>query len=208
MGQLRLATLLGAATLITGAAAAQNVKSLVLSQSEVIGGNTISGTVTLDSAATKIGTYVTITDTSTWITTPMLVHIPMGAKSATFTISTFPVANFYTRLIYATSGGTKAAFLTLQPAAYAITVEPGTIKGGESAVGTVRLAVPAPTGGVVIQLWDDSSALQVPASVTIPAGETRITFPIQSVRVSQSYARRIFAQFLVDKKNANITITP
>ncbi|RYE75016.1 MAG: hypothetical protein EOO74_10695, partial [Myxococcales bacterium] len=49
---------------------------------------------------------------------------------------------------------------------------------GDSATGTVKLAQAAPAGGAVVGLVSNDPQVQVPSSVTIPAGATSATFPI------------------------------
>ncbi|RYG45871.1 hypothetical protein EON79_11550 [bacterium] len=55
------------------------------------------------------------------------------------------------------------------------------IAGGGSATGTVKLAHPAPAGGAVVELTSDDPATTVPATVTVPEGESQRTFPVSTV---------------------------
>ena len=54
--------------------------------------------------------------------------------------------------------------------------------GGTAATGTVVLNSAAPAGGLVVPLSDNSTAVTVPASVTVPAGATSATFPVNTER--------------------------
>ena len=50
--------------------------------------------------------------------------------------------------------------------------------GGNGVTGTVTLTAPAPAGGVVVALSSNNTLLvTVPATVTVPAGQTSATFP-------------------------------
>ena len=57
------------------------------------------------------------------------------------------------------------------------------VYGGRSSMGRVTATSPAPIGGTVVSLTASIPEVSVPASVTIPAGETGADFPISAVRV-------------------------
>lgn len=61
------------------------------------------------------------------------------------------------------------------------TIDPTTVAGGEDATGTVTIGSPAPEGGVVIILKSSNVALAtVPATVTVPGGQTKTNFTIST----------------------------
>ena len=57
-----------------------------------------------------------------------------------------------------------------------LAVSPTSVVGGASSTGTVTLTAPAPTGGSVVSLSSANAAVSVPASVTVPGGQTSATF--------------------------------
>lgn len=60
-----------------------------------------------------------------------------------------------------------------------ITVTPATITGGNGATGTVTLSQAAPSGGAVVLLSSNTpGVLQVPATVTVPQGNTSANFAV------------------------------
>ncbi|HEV3409592.1 MAG TPA: hypothetical protein VG095_04825, partial [Chthoniobacterales bacterium] len=60
-----------------------------------------------------------------------------------------------------------------------ITVSPGSMYGGTSAVGTATLQTAAPTGGAVVELFShDTTLANVPPSVTIPPGARSANFNV------------------------------
>jgi hypothetical protein len=62
----------------------------------------------------------------------------------------------------------------------ALSINPDSVRGGESTTGTVDLGFPD-TGPTVVRFYSsDPSAAQVPTSITIPAGQTTGTFTITS----------------------------
>jgi hypothetical protein len=68
---------------------------------------------------------------------------------------------------------------TIAPTLSSFTVSPGTVNAGTTATGTITIPNPAPAGGFVVSVGsrqpDDAS---VPPSVTVPAGETSVSFPV------------------------------
>ena len=68
-----------------------------------------------------------------------------------------------------------------------LTVSPRDVLGGQTAAGTVRLTAAAPAGGFVVSLSsDNTTAANVPAAVTVPAGATSAGFTFTTNVVSNS----------------------
>jgi hypothetical protein len=64
-----------------------------------------------------------------------------------------------------------------------LVVNPPTVIAGTPSQGTVTLSGPAPAGGLVVNLSSSATnRATVPPTVTIPAGGTSATFPIQTVQ--------------------------
>lgn len=96
--------------------AAPSLSALTLSQSDVVGGTLVPGTVSLTSAAPTGGVVVTLSsDNTTAATVPPSVTVPAGATSAGFTVTTHPVQNSQSAIIIGTAGGaTRHAVLTVR----------------------------------------------------------------------------------------------
>ena len=76
--------------------------------------------------------------------------------------------------------------MTLFPLLAAVSFS-GNIPGGTPATGTVHLSAAAPGGGLVVTLSSANTALaSVPASVTVPAGQTSATFTANTAQVTQT----------------------
>ena len=77
---------------------------------------------------------------------------------------------------------TRTATLTVLHAVLtSLTVNPSSVVGLlGSATGTLTLNGPAPAGGAVVTVSDNSAACSVPGSVTIPAGATSATFTVST----------------------------
>jgi hypothetical protein len=78
-------------------------------------------------------------------------------------------------------------------AASALTLNQSAVMGGTTAQGTIILEAPAPKGGVSVALTSNSSVINIPSSVTIPAGATSVSFPVTTSAVSTSTAAQIQA---------------
>jgi len=190
----------------------------------VVGGNSATGTVTL--SRTQNGptvVQVSIIDTAP-ATLPANnppcppssrcynVTVPAGATSASFTIATSPVTFQFNLNIQADLPGSpgQSALLLITtggpPRLSSLTHTPDSVIGGKSATGTVSLTTPAPSGGATIPLSDNSGALTVPASVTVPAGQTSATFAITTSAVTSDTTVVISATFAGDTFNDAIIL--
>ena len=63
----------------------------------------------------------------------------------------------------------------------ALSINPDSVRSGESTTGTVSLGFPDPGPTVVRLFSSDPSAAQVPVSITIPAGQTTGNFTITPI---------------------------
>jgi hypothetical protein len=137
------------------------------------------------------------------------VAVAAGGTSATFTISTNPVNTSAAVTISGTYGGvTRAAVLTVNPPTpSSVNLNPTSVTGGTSSIGTVVLSGPAPGGGVAVALSSSDAAIAaVPPSVAVAAGATSATFtttthPCASGTVS------ISATFGGASRSAALTVT-
>jgi hypothetical protein len=93
------------------------LSSLTLSQTNVIGGNSVTGTVTLSAAAPSGGFAVTLSSSNPTIASvPPSVTVTAGATSASFTVSTTAVNDTRSATITATGGGvSRSVTLTVVP---------------------------------------------------------------------------------------------
>ena len=169
------------------------VSSLTLSPNPVTGGTSSTATVTLQSAAPTGNAVVTLASSNTLLAVvPNSVVIPAGQTRTTFTVNTAQVTATTTVSISASyQNATKSATLTLNaaggttgPTLSAVSLNPASVVGGSASTGTVTLSGPAPAGGVVVTLSDDSASATVPASVTVAASATSATFTVTTTSVT------------------------
>jgi hypothetical protein len=174
---------------------APSLSSLTLSQSSVVSGGTVTGTLRLTSPAPAGGAVVTLQGSMEGdVIVPQSVTIPAGSISANFTTSPAPETPFprwvFIQGHYGTSGGSQARILEIDPAsgpATLLAIGPASqdVIGGKSGRASVALVIPAPIGGGTIKLTTDNpSVIHVPASVSIPAGNSAVSFAIATSPVS------------------------
>jgi hypothetical protein len=118
---------------------------------------------------------------------PQRVLVPAGLSGASFIVETAAVASETAVRIYAESRGeTRSAALTIAPPRpnarlLSVAVNPAVLAAGSRAQGTVALVTPAPSPVTVRLAASDPERISIPRSVTIPAGATTASFPVQTV---------------------------
>jgi hypothetical protein len=184
--------------------------SMFAEPSEVLGGESSTGTVYLDGTAPAGGVAVSLSISSADASIPTSVEIPAGANSATFPISTVAVPKNQNITLAAKLGAvTKTFTLTIdRPALLSVTLSTNSVQGGQSCIGTVTIGSVAPVGGLVISLNSNIPAATVPATVTIPAGQTSATFTVQTTAVPSTTGATIFAALGNSLKSAVLAINP
>jgi hypothetical protein len=172
-----------------------SLSSLTLSSSTVLSGGTITGTLRLTSPAPAGGAVVTLQGSMEGqVIVPASVTIPAGSIDATFTTTPAPETPFprwvFIQGHYGTSGGSQARILEIDPApgpATLLAIGPASqdVIGGNSGRASVALVIPAPAGGGTVSLTTDNpSIIHVPASVTIPDGNSATSFAIGTSTVT------------------------
>ena len=88
-------------------------------------------------------------------------------------------------------------------------LNPTSVVGGNSSQGTVTLTGAAPSGGAVVTLASNNTAIAtVPASVNIAAGATSASFTVTTRSVTTSTSVAISAAYNGVTRTATLTITP
>ena len=196
-------------------AGAPALSSVSVNPSQVVGGNPSTGTVNLTSTAPAGGATVTLSSASTSVSVPPSVSVGQGASTANFGITTTVVTTQTLSTISATYGGvTKTTTLTVNPvsapppALAAIALNPVSVVGGGSAIGTVTITAPAPAGGATVTLGSSKSTLApVPATVVVAAGTTSKTFTVTTAKSRKNSSVTISATYDGAKKSAVLTVT-
>jgi len=143
-----------------------------------------TGTITINRPAPAGGVVVNVSATSGIVEVPSQVIVPVGETEVTFNYraTTRAVVQNTTVTITATRGPvTLSRNVTVLPTTLSVTVDPFLVVAGTSAQGTVRLGAAAPAGGIVVNLSSNTTGVNVPATVTIPANQTTATFTVTTV---------------------------
>lgn len=182
------------------------VASLTLNPPSVAGGVSSTGTVTLNLAT---GGTVALASSNTSIATVQgTVTIPSGMRSANFPVNTVPNSMGSVTISASFSSSTKMAVLQVTAAVQSVTVNPGSVVGGNGSTGTVTLNGAAPAGGAVVTLSSNSPSIaSVPASVTIAQGTNSASFPVTTAGVAASSSVTISASYGGSSQNAGLTVT-
>src|SRR5207244_1852434 len=106
----------------------------------------------------------------------------------------------------------KTATLTVNPTAaglVGVIVNPTAVTGGTGSTGTVTLGAAAPAGGAIVTLASNNlNAATVPATVTVPANATTVTFPIATKAVTAVSTVTITATYKIGSASCRQTVNP
>jgi hypothetical protein len=111
--------------------------------------------------------------------------------------------------ITATSGAiTLKNDLRVYPLLGAVGLAGSTVTGGQSVQGTIYLNDRAPLGGALVTLQSNNGAAQVPNSVTVPQGQTSVSFTVTTSVVAANTPGVITAGYAGAQETANLTVAP
>jgi hypothetical protein len=173
--------------------------------------SSLSGTVSIAAPAPANGVTVNFLSTdNTLLSTPLPVTIPAGQTTAGFSVAVnggalqvpAPVR------LYATDGTIrKAAALTVTPIVNLASLTMNAVEGGFPTGGTVTLTIPAQLGGATVALTSGNTSAVVPAAVTVPQGQTQVSFPIATSSVPAPMTVPVTASFNGQTVSAGLNLT-
>jgi hypothetical protein len=136
------------------------------------------------------------------------VYITGGFRSGQFVIHASDVTRTTRTEIQATADGVTTSIpVTVQPRLTSITDMPTSVQGGESFQGTVNLAGRS-DNDTVVALQSSWGIVDVPVTVTIPAGSMSATFTGTSVPVDSPSDVTITASLGDGTADSTVTLTP
>lgn len=202
-----------------------SLSNLTVSPGTVTSGSStvVTGTVTIPSLAPPNGFEVSLASNNSAASVPGSVIIPEGESVATFPVTWSGVTTATTATITGVLGNSRTATLLINPASGggggggggagaidSLALSAGSVTAGTSVTGTITLTAAAPTGGTLVNLTSgNTSAAQVPASVTVPAGATTKTFTITTGPGYAYYQpATITATSGTSSKSASLFVTP
>lgn len=183
--------------------------------SPVIGGDSTQGRVRVGAVAPASGLTINLASSKPGVAqVPATTTIPGGGTLSSFTVTTSPVAVDQSVTLTATfAGQTRTTQLEVwAPTILSLTLTPTAVIGGNSFTGKVTIDKVAPAGGYTLQLSKDTSAtgapyVQLPATVTIPAGSKTGTFTAATLPVSRSVSCLISASSSQHSQQVSAVIT-
>ena len=186
------------------------LNATTLNQIPILGGYSSTGTVTLSGPAPAGGALVTLSSSDTTVQVPASVTVPANTMTASFTATSVAVTKYTLVTVSGTYGATRAITfgVSVLPILQSVTLTPASVWGGDSAIGTIMLNGPAPAGGAVIMLSSsNTSAAQVPASVTVAANATTATFAVTTSPVAAKTSATISVTH-GNSRSASLTVKP
>ena len=202
------ATLLSVSKTASVVITAPGLVRLTLNPSSVVGGNVTTAMVDIPSPAPAGGLVVALSSNRTDVLAPATVTVPAGQTSVSVQVPTRTVLSQVTALVTATLNGvSRTANLSLSaPALTTIVLNPSTIRGAEDTLLTVNLSSPAPAGGVAVTLTSTNTAMVVPSTVTVPAGDTTIKVTLSTRAVSITENGQLTATFAGISKSVQVSV--
>lgn len=177
------------------------------------GGEAATGKVSL-AAPVPVGCgalVVYLTSSNGAATVPNTVIVAEGQQSATFSITTTPVAATTNVTITATTeNSVKSGVLSVVAPGFAtLALNRTGVKGGTALTATVSLYGPAPASGILIALESSNpSAVPVPSTVLIPAGASSFVFNLSTNTTAATQDVVLSATLGSVKKTKNLAVTP
>jgi trimeric autotransporter adhesin len=180
------------------------VSSFTLATSRTAGGNLVTATVTLSEEAGVGGAVIALDSSDVALATvPSTVTVPEGETTATFDVDTDAVVASADVTIRATYNSViRKARLQVVPtegtlSLISLNLDDNVYRGNDL-IGSVTLSAPAPAGGTVVTLGGSRADIAtVPASVTVPEGETTGSFTITTDE-DVDFSRRILVTATYD----------
>ncbi len=208
-GRLNLHRALHAALQMEGT---PSVSQLSLNASSVQAGGTVQGTVTLNRAAGTGGTVVQLSSSNpnlAWCAPS--ITIPQGQTMGVFNITTNASGAGNVTITASAGGASRAASLqVISPfRVQSVSLSPSVVTGGQACTLTVRLTAPAPSGGVQVQLSSNNPAVaSLPASVSVPAGQTGVSVRVNTSVVASRTSVNLTASLNSSQEGASLTVNP
>lgn len=184
------------------------LQSITLTPTSIVGGNNVTGRITLSQAAPQGGVTVDLlTDSPSLIVLPQnaQVTVPQGQTSVVFTVGTHGVVQATNTLVTASLlGAGQSQTLTLtQAKLISVSFNPPTVAGGSVSTGTVTfdgesgapfdilLSLNAGTAGYSIITSNGSGTNNV--DLTVPQGVRSASFTVQTAFEAVNTNRKVTA---------------
>lgn len=188
--------------------------SIACSPGSIVGGLSTTCTVNMAGPA-PVDTVVTlaiVSGASAVASMPGAVTVPVGASSATFTVSTNVVSAATTVKLTAKANGVTVvgSFIAVVNVPKSMSFNPSSLIGGASSTGTIALNGLAPVDTqVTLNIISGGTAVaSIPSSLMVPANSSSGTFTVTTNHVVTSTSVQISATANGGSKTATLTVKP
>lgn len=185
------------------------VSTITAAPTSLFGGESTAITINLTGPVPSAGGTVSIsTNFPAIMEVPTVAEVPGGANTVTFTVPTNPVGATTRTQVYAVRGGvSKGVSVTVvRPSIESLTTVKTVLAGGETTVATVTLNAPAPTAGIPAAITTSDPVLLVPTSISVPNGQTSVTFNVGSQAVTSTKSSVLRATINGVAKGVSISV--
>ena len=186
------------------------VSALSCAPSSLASGSTATCTVTLGQPAGATAAVVAVSSSSQSLTVPTTVSVAANAIGATFTATAGTISSGQAAVVNATLNGSSQTFavtLVAPTVLSSLSCSPASLTSGATSTCAVTVTQPAGSGGVAVALASGSSALSVPATVSIPAGVTTATFAATAGAFSSTQTAVVTATLNGSSQTASVILT-
>jgi len=187
------------------------LQSIALDKAIVVAGETPMTATVITRAYAPTNTTITISDSSANLITPASIVMAAGTRVKNFAPTSVAVSTVTPATVSATLlSVTKTASVTLSPPPVLIgmTLSATVVTGGNPFTGTVTLSLPAPTGGAVVLLADNTGTITTPSSTTVAAAGTVGNFTCTTVPVTTRSRKQVTATYRGVTLTRDIVIEP
>ncbi len=186
------------------------LSSVSIAPGSVVGGNNATGTLSLEAVAGPYGNVIKLASNSANAPVPATVTVPASNTSATFTIATKAVSSTNVVTVTATFWlYSQTTTFTVTPALISsLSFAPNPVVGGQTTTSTLHLSGAAGPTGDVVKLSSNSAYAAVPSSVTVPPGQSSVTFLVHTVTTSSSRTVSITATLGASTVTVPLALSP
>jgi hypothetical protein len=185
-----------------------SVTAVSFSGTNVAVGGTAQGLVRLSGAAPASGAVVALSSSnSPVVSVPASITVAAGADSAPFTATGVAAGSATVRASFDGSSA-QSSPLTASATVTILSIAPSvaSVVGGDPLPATIALTGAAPAGGAVVAL-SAADPIDVPATVTVPAGQVTATFTILTRAVGGDISGTITASYGGGTASATLAVT-
>jgi hypothetical protein len=182
--------------------------SLKLGSSSVVGNQSTTATLALNGLSGPDGETVTLSSSNAAASVPNSIAVAPWSTTASFAISTQPVAENTSVTITAAIGSssTTATLTVSAPVITVLSLTPPALIGGTSSAGALELTSNAFAPGYNVALSSNNANVVVPATIPVATGTAIGSFPITTKAVSTSVTATITATLHGVSKTATLTV--